>query len=521
LEGNNVHKLTPKTHIIQSLIHAELPNGPRSALSEFIDNSFGLAAGNAQEVQISVGKDEIVIADNGNGVEDINALFTLGDSQSRLSDSDIGNFGYGSKVGALYLGYKVGVHTVHNGVYHKFFVDWEKVEMTELWPNGYRAFGHHPDKAPEFIRNGGTIITISGRHKHRGNWDLFSLGEKLGHTYTPALTVGRKIKLFKVSGNKIQSTELNASQTSKKLSNVIDFHGEVKGKSFRVRAGTKHNQTKAMNAIHIAYGHRFIKSVRSLPVNSLPSDFYAEVFLSKEWKRSLTAAKNDISVDKQELLFEVEAGVEELLNKLNNRADEVRIELLNSELANCLQSAVSVINMNESGEKTLADIIDIRERQRKPVNPNPNPNPDKEVANVVKDGGNYGEKEAQSKGCGISMSFEPAGDKKAFSVDGDTRHLHISLNKDIKMIEEAKAAPYNCAAIWALVVSALVDYIFESPEERAHLITGLEAVINKSGGVEDEHKDKLYFDLLDKAPNMKEPSPSEIKAASQGENNAK
>src|SRR6185503_15919314 len=97
--------LIPKTHIIKALVNAELPERHVTALSEFIDNALGEAAGNADTVKIQFDPYMIIVEDDGRGIENMNAMFTIGDSHSRLSSRDIGQFGYGAKVGALYLAY--------------------------------------------------------------------------------------------------------------------------------------------------------------------------------------------------------------------------------------------------------------------------------------------------------------------------------------------------------------------------------------------------------------------------------
>src|SRR5688572_15477520 len=110
--------LIPKTHIIKALVNAELPERHVTALGEFIDNALGEGSGDANSVVIEFDQTKITILDDGCGIENLNAMFTLGDSQSRLNSRDIGQFGYGAKVGALYLAYDMTVETVYDGRWH-------------------------------------------------------------------------------------------------------------------------------------------------------------------------------------------------------------------------------------------------------------------------------------------------------------------------------------------------------------------------------------------------------------------
>ena len=517
--------LTPKTHMLLTLVNADLPNGPRSALSEFIDNSLGDAAGDAKEVQIYYKKDALLILDNGNGVKDINALFTLGDSHSRLSSTDIGSFGYGSKVGALFLGYKVDVKTVYKNVFHHYSVDWEQVKNSGKWPDAYSGEGKSPSKAPSFIRNGGTQITISKRHSDR-QWKLSSMGEKLGHTYTPALQAGRVIKLIEVDARGHSKVfPLQHSATSRKLKKVIEFTGHIDGKIFRVRAGIKHNQTKAMNAVHIAYGHRFITSVNKLPTSNLPFDFYCEVLLRDGWKESLTATKNDIAIDKVKLLNAVEIGVADLLKELESRSEEIRLDIMNAQLATALAEAIGAIRFDQSGQSQPGEVIQIRspssetDGQEDGNSPPSQPDIDGDdetstEAKMPELGGSLGEDDlpSQSKSGGLQLKFEPLGNKFVHRISFDETGLMLTLNEDIPYVKDARDIPYNASAIWALTATALVDYIWELPDDRASLISGLAKTMKNSGGLEQEHKDRLYYTLLNKAPSIKEPTESHIKA---------
>ena len=316
--------LAPVTHMLSQLVNADLPEGPLSALNEFIDNAFGPDAGNAQAVRISYKPDMLVIDDNGQGVLNLNSLFRIGDSVSRLSRTDIGNFGYGSKVGVLYMGKHMMVQTVREGEYHAFEVDWEQVAECEQWPAPYQGKPLKFPKVKPITR--GTRIIIRKRHR---TFQLLPLAERMAHVYGPALRDGREITLahYDLAGKLQKEVKVSELAGKTPLESVTTCSLVVNGKRVEVRAGAMLERKGRLNGVHLAFGHRVIRTERVLS-QPLPARLYVEAKLDTAWKPCLTALKNDILTDKAELLAAIEECLADLIAMLHQEVQERRLDLI-------------------------------------------------------------------------------------------------------------------------------------------------------------------------------------------------
>ena len=493
--STKLYDTTPKTHILNSLVSAELPNGAVSALSEFIDNSLGEGAGKANNVIIRYKeKDFLTIIDDGAGVENIAALFTLGDSQSRLKNDDIGNFGYGAKVGALFMGWHVTVHTVRNGEYQMMEVDWKKISKSQDWPK-LSVISTDIKKAPSIINEGGTMIQITDLHPKQ-KWKISGIATKLAHTYNPALKAGKKITLEQYNASYGSMAKIELSSTAfVKLKDRTTFSGEVDGMPFTVIAGRNVEGAAIMNAIHLGFGHRIIRSVTSLPGQALPPSLYVEVSLGKEWKKQLTATKNNIqNYNKYRLLDKIELGLAKLLKKLNTAQQQYRLDVLSGVLAGGLNSALKNASIKKDPESDTAET-----KPRKPRKPSDIDDSKKKELN------------------GINLKFNDDMGLMAYDVATHGKQVTITLNSSIPYIKTAIKAPMNVSCVWALISGGLLDFIFEDVDKRHFLIQGLKQAIEESGNDMSFIKTKKQETLvtfLESVPLVQEPTPTELKNVS-------
>ena len=272
----------PVTHMLYTLKNYDLPKGAQSAISEFIDNSLGDDSGNADNVHLVYNRDTLVIQDDGKGIRDLNAMSTLGSSLSRLSASDIGNFGWGSKVGTLWLGWHQDIKTVVDGQYHHYPVDWKECLDSGLWPESYDSKGKKVTaRSPLKV---GTRITIGNRHEGRG-FQLEPMADRLAHIYGPGLRKGKEITLiyFLTSGEK-REIHLSSRLDSNKMTDEIAFTVDVGGKTAKVTAGAMIERKGMLNGAHISYGHRVIRTEKAFPTLSMPAKLCVYVDLAQEWK---------------------------------------------------------------------------------------------------------------------------------------------------------------------------------------------------------------------------------------------
>ena len=513
-------KSYPKTHMLKSMVHADLPEGPLSALNEFIDNSLGASAGNAKNVRIIYQSDKLVILDDGQGVHDLNALFTIGDSQSRLSDADIGNFGWGSKVGALYLGWTVTAETVRDDRYHINSVDFEHVCNSGEWHDDYEGKGSKPSKKTLLK---GTRITIGKRHRR---FSTKPMAEKLAFIYAPALRNGREIRLtqFKDNGEPLHDVKLSTLVDKIKLDNAVEFSVSIpdgktgEPKTAYIKAGALVERKARLNGVHIAFGHRVIRTETRLR-KSLPSKLYVDVQLDKSWKQSLTATKNDVRFDKEELMGAIEDGIGELIELLNTEMKERRVEFLNAQISQAFNESIAALNDDPGMFEAMRKAVTkrgIRGKADKSAKPSDGPNDKDETKGKFEPGDNNDadERKERKQPYGLKFNIEPLGEEQVFRIDPSDSELCVSLNSDIESLEKAYAAPVQGFAIWSNAVHSLTHWFFERNTDRAEVLAKLlpmyrQAIEDNGGTLFEELRHLVLTKLLDCAPELREPTPAD------------
>ena len=518
-------KHIPKPHMLNSLVNAELPHGPLSALNEFIDNSFGPDAGDANMVRIayinsrSPQRAAILIQDDGNGVKDINALFDIGGSESRLSDRDIGNFGWGAKVGALYLGWNVSVRTVHNGLYREHAVDWQKAERKGEWPD-VCSMEPRPPKGKEL--QVGTVISISNRHNGRA-FATKPLADRLAHIYAPALRNGREIVLAHyeaVGKNDLKlKYEIKVSErvNKRQLKDRIEDRIHVEGMGATVVAGTLENAPQYMTGIHISYGHRVVNTTGAFPGKSVPTGMVVYVELDKEWKRYLTATKNDLAFYKHELLEAVQIVIQPLLDELETRAKTARLDLISAQINAAGSDLFAALTSDpgmfgEDGHDT--------ERTGQTGGDNdtePGGNANEAERQKAKVGGEHDAREARKpeNPPGLTFRLESMGDKMVASVSVLDSAVEVALNSDVPYVEQAFSYPLEKkgSAIWGLISHAIVLKLVSKQhvDALAKLFPSFAKHFDKSPWMgEAERQQYVLAHLLKAAPPLKEPTTGDV-----------
>jgi len=457
---------TPKTYFIHSLRNAHLPQGVRTALGEFIDNSLGEGSGDATKVTIVYDSDNIAIIDNGKGMTDLGQMLTLGDSQNRLSDTDIGNFGFGSKVGALYLGWVVEIFTVNeDGEYRRARVDWAE------------------------------MIIIRDRHEDR-TWQWSSLAADLAHTYRPALEDGREIELVHKSGGK-QHLFLSKYLEADVVNEAFTLQGSVNGKGFTVQAGERTDGASGKSGAHIAYGHRVIETTKSLPDTPLPAAFYAMIKLDPSWKRSLGSNKTTIAIDRLALLEEVLRLTKHIIDGINSKNQEVRLDLINAQISEEMNKA-----LKDGGGKDLAAL-----RYWEPASWT------RHSTEKDDDG------EDKKKHSGLTILLEDLNGHAVWECVTAGSKVTIQLNKQVEYIEQAYESPLDPSAVWSMVACAIAD----SAEENADSVKLLKLspddvdFINNQTG--RQRRQIILHRILSRAPTIKEPTQKQIEEAKKEKEN--
>ena len=485
--SKNYIDATPKVYFLHSLRNAHLPNGVRTALGEFIDNSLGEASGDADNVTLVYNHDNIAIIDDGVGMDDLSQMLTLGDSQNRLSSSDIGNFGFGSKVGALYLGWFVEIHTVNKaGEYRRAKVDWREQENKGSWQVPYDNKVLKANRAPKEIRKGGTMVVVRDRHSDR-KWQWGSLASDLAHTYRPALDSGKSITLVNAVRG-VKSIDLVDYVERDQLVQEFEYCGEVNGKPYTVVAGERVNGSVGKSGVHIAYGHRIIETTKTLPDTTLPSTFYAMIKLGSEWKKSLGSNKTTVAIDRDELLSEVLDHTRHIIESIKEQSQEIRMDLINANIAQEISAA-----MSKGGEREMASI-----RYWEPS------------AWFRKGEGGRDPGEAKKKDSGLEIRLEDLNGQAVWNGSSAGGRVLVELNRQVEYVKSAYDAPLQPSAAWAMVASALADIIEGNPEQVKLLDLDdddKDLIINKSGA---ERRQVVLHRILSSMPDVKEPTSKEI-----------
>jgi hypothetical protein len=479
--------LIPKTHIIKALVNAELPERHVTALGEFIDNALGSGAGDANSVTVEFDKTRVAIVDDGRGIVDMNSMFTLGDSQSRLHTKDIGQFGYGAKVGALYLGYVMEVESICNDRYHRYEVDWEYVLKSGQWPRSYKGSG---TVRPTRTLQKGTRITIRRRHAGR-TWHGDALAQHLAHIYRPALLAGRRIKLVQRLGSRRRVWNLAKLLGSLQLENAIYRRGKVKGMPYILRAGRGKNLATRLNGVHIGFGHRFIVTERALITRHIPAQLYAEVMLSPEWKECLSANKSNLARNREELLRELEKKLTPLIDELEGEAQEIEIKGFVLELANDAEDLIEKVN-KDVGDYRAGELRTELHHGTGLRGTNRNTADGKEVP-IAEDKGEHGKTEdaLHKKRVGVTVELASIGERVT-QVSIAMTGARVTLNRDLLYIRLVKREKLS---LLGTILNAMLDECVADDFRAASLFPKFKAY-RDAGERPLDAKQHMLYELL-------------------------
>jgi len=420
--------ITPTVHIL-SMIRNKDRMDYRLAISELVDNSFGPAAGNADTVQIYIGPNMLRIEDDGAGIEDIKKMFTLGESESRFHDNEIGQYGYGAKSACIWMGDELYVTTKT--------IDGHKTQAHINWS---RLLESEPDRWPEIkpkvtlcapFTPTGTEIVIDGFcQKKRINVD--SIVRDLAETYAPALESGKRISVVYERKNGETSIEHVAPFRPEGLTDVVRFEGIVAGKAYTAEIGILSNQV-ANSGIRLCYGHRMIEKRTRLAGRSLPVRIFGYVTLSPAWKKHLAANKSEVK-DTEELETDIAGRAATLLALAEQHQRDFKIEELNAALSQCLSEK---LRCDPEGDQLGCRRPTSDGKRTKTANPSPQVLPDAE-------GDKPARKTDEAARRGIRIKVDSLGaDSPVAVVRGDDAGLVVVLNDDAplmrKVIEDQAA----------------------------------------------------------------------------------
>ena len=505
-----IHTLAPTTGILLTTVQSGMT--ALDAVSEFADNVFGKAAGNADVMHMIETKDAVIFWDAGAGVKDINQLFRLGDGSSRNSKEDIGRFGVGSKFGALSFGTKVTVMTVRDGVFHKFQVDWGKVLETGNWPNEYSGKGQPSSRAPQVIRNGGTVIIVQDLHANKRRPKDTTYIKSLGLRFMPAFEFGKDILLSRAPSLSV-ALEGKAHVMSvrdefdklvrRSLRGKVDGEIVVNGMKASVMFGELKDGDKNLAGIHISYSGRVVSTITGkLNGQQLPSKLFARIDLSSDWKHHLNYNKTVITHDVEELESAIAEAGASIIERLSQAESEKLFEKLGAEISNMIDPKFGKNLMNEAGQWDEGDegedvtTFDPENTTDTPVNPD-NPNESRPEPNKATEG----DKKSRKGAFEIKLNPHHMGKDNIVSraelVEDDNKVVcTVHLNLDVDIVKNAVTHnPANRPATMLLSAHALARFMVENHDWLERMFKGEEAdmILSKS---ELEQVELAYIGIM-------------------------
>jgi hypothetical protein len=493
-------KRYPKTHILHSLRNKNITAS--IAVAEFIDNSFVTA----NEFMFIIHPDCVMAADNGEGVSNLDDIFGLGYSENQNSSKNIGLFGIGSKDAQFFFGSRCKVQTVYQEEYYEDSIDWEQIEQSGDWGEEFDGHPEPIELAPPYIRNGGTLITITNLEKRRYNMEM--LVKRLTQRFRPALLQGYKITimdyrdpktgLISKSPREYTLTEsLSAIGLTGELTSIENL--EVDGRKFSINYGTLQEADEQLSGVHFALGIAYPISKKNLTAGRIliPQRLWAEVVLSEDWKNSFAPNKEKLVRSEQELENVVLDILRPLIKELSVQSQHVRINHVNLALAVAFEDIIKLKpGEHEKGEEVKDEHIYDNGRKRTSHKPK-----DKGLFDIGK----------RKQHCG-GIKFA-RNDNLGKYISSDTLfqdgQLTIELNGSIPIIDLAYSQPSFITDLWPIISREFANFCRKHIAEIDNILPHFVDYLDKEGyGIEpdypDSFADKIFTFIMKQCPLAKE-----------------
>src|SRR5262245_22423554 len=489
-------EVPPDTHILQSLENKNITAA--IAVAEFIDNSFATA----NEFRFIIHPDCIMAIDNGEGVSSMDDIFGLAWSKNKHDSKNIGLFGIGAKDAQLFFGTHCKVETVFQNVFYEGIIDWDKVKQNHKWV--YNLEIRSVDKAREYIRNGGTIITVTNLKNRRYNFE--SLTKRLTQRFRPALLKGYKITIIdfrdsrtgmlaKAPRELILNESLSKIGLTGKLISVENL--EVGGRKFSINYGILQEADDQLSGIHFAFGHAFPFSKRNLTAGRIliPLRLYAEVMLSEDWKNDFAPNKEKLVFFEQELEAVVLSILQPLIKELAVQSQDIRLKYVNLALATEFADAIGL----DQGEHGKGERI----KDEHPHNHG-------HASHKPQGEGSYN-KEKRKQSCGgLKISRDDKlGEHRASNYAFGKGQLEIILNGSIPMIELAYLQPTSITDLWPIIAREFSLFCRDHVLELDNILPRFVENLDKEGySIDPEYPnlvaDKVFTFAMKQCPLLKE-----------------
>jgi Histidine kinase-, DNA gyrase B-, and HSP90-like ATPase len=291
------------------------------ALAELLDNSFGELRGHASAIwlQWNAKTRLLTVLDNGQGMNDIIDLFTLGKGAT-TGAGDIGFYGVGGSEALVWLADEVEVTTLRDGRMAKSRANWAWCIENQIFPdinNRWRDATANNCPLDLLAHEHGTLIRCAIRQDLRINPE--TIQERLSRMFGVALRGGRYVTWMTEDRGVPVETQLhewNPGLLEDVISGTVTLDN---GLSAHVRAGRVDGLSLANSKLSVNYIYRQVKETTAgfgRPVQGAVGD----IDLSPEWLPYLTTTKDDIREDcrhlEEVLMTEVASLLEPLIEQL-------------------------------------------------------------------------------------------------------------------------------------------------------------------------------------------------------------
>jgi hypothetical protein len=444
-------------------------------ICELVDNALDAEA---KRVWIELGRRSITVADDGTGMEDINDAIRFGKgTRAGRRGAVLGRFGVGMTDALCKLGPKAEIATLRQGHLRSLRVDWEECLRNAHFP--YLDEGR-PQRSRELTLfetlhvGSGTRVRIHGQAP---GIQFEKLCRILTERYTPGIWEGRELFVRREGQEWIVIEDMDPGR----LSDVIEYDGEIAGKPYHVYGGLMTERSVVYNRAFIGYAYRFVEETTEL-VKGI-STAHLQVFLGEEWKDCLGTHKNRLELGREELFEDIRARAKDWLAAAVHKAEALQLTSLALELEDYLarmseaagrDSVASVAR--DAGTGTRKNGKTSRRRTRAEV-------------------GSAGSDVSPNPRRGVQIAWDPALRQMGELRVSDDGEILVMLNPDdarIRALRERR----DCPGL-VHIISAYVAQYAALDEENARRVLRSGIVRAADPGLREHELYAYYYDRVD------------------------
>jgi hypothetical protein len=439
-----------------------------AALAELVDNAFGAARGAASETRITwnAKSHELVVLDNGRGMEALGRLFKLGSDMIGRVPDDIGEFGSGGTMALLWLASKVAIWSLRDGLVSHEVVDWSDCIRNNRFPKIDESWVRaRPGTLPAELLalHHGTMIRLSLLRERR--FFVSNVQRELAEMYSPAARTGRRLVWVAKGREVLLGDPIALPDDAESFDLVLDV-GDGKQLSASGRVGIIDGLPLSKSHVLVGFAHRIITKTRDCYRSPEGNKSYngpgvtGWIQLGDGWQEYLTTTKDGINDTPvwDALMAYIYRQIEPLLEQAETKNRDLVFEEVKLSLEQMFNSEVEVERTGRgpsggrgaaSTEKLRLDLGDAR-----------SPRADTEPGDAQTK-----QSEARTGKIVIDELSDTQMEGRLCVVEIINENVvHASVNKDHERIQEAlEAKPVNRMALAFMIASELAVALSDSP----------------------------------------------------------